>query len=183
MSLSDLFFWSKADNNTGLPNITGSELAALIAAVGAGFPQRARVTRSTNQTFNSGSADRIDFDTVDFDTDKMWNAANPERLTINTPGIYLAGCYAAWSNQNAGGNFRSLQLQVAGVSGGVIGRYFDARPVGTFPLGTLPGTFAALSFSIAQGDWIEVQAQQDSGVALDIQSATGGPVLWAQRVG
>ena len=32
MQLSDLFFWTTADNNTGLKNITGDELAALISA-------------------------------------------------------------------------------------------------------------------------------------------------------
>lgn len=36
MNLSDLFFWTTADNNTGLENITGTELAALIGAATSG---------------------------------------------------------------------------------------------------------------------------------------------------
>lgn len=36
MQLSDLFFWSSADNNTGLENIRGDELAALISAANGG---------------------------------------------------------------------------------------------------------------------------------------------------
>jgi hypothetical protein len=36
MQLSDLFFWSDANNNTGLENIRGDELAALIGAATSG---------------------------------------------------------------------------------------------------------------------------------------------------
>lgn len=36
MQLSDLFFWSDANNNTGLENIRGDELAALISAASGG---------------------------------------------------------------------------------------------------------------------------------------------------
>jgi hypothetical protein len=178
-----LFFWTGAGNSTGLRNIRGDELAALLAASGLiGYTQNCRVRRTSNQTITTGGATNVIYESVDFDTDNMVDlAADDDRITIRTAGKYIAGAGVEWNNNNVGGTIRTMEMRRS--VGGRLAQDKDLRAAGTFPLGSYLLSVSTLqNFDI--GDEILVQVQQDSGVSLDIQdSQQAAIILWAARVG
>lgn len=105
ITLADLFFWRGADNETGLPNITGTELAALISAQGAGPNAGASVGCRRAASFSvpvGFSGYIVDYDAgAVFDDLGFFNGAAPTRLTIpvTDPPIsrVLLTAMAVWS--------------------------------------------------------------------------------------
>ena len=88
MNLADLIFWTAANNETGLPNITGTELAALINAGGANprVGQGVAIRQNGFQTFGVG-ASVVDFAQggnafVDYDDLGFYTDSSPTEFTI-----------------------------------------------------------------------------------------------------
>ena len=80
-------------------SIGAPELAASIPA--------ARVTRSTAQTITTGVVTSLDFNTEEYDTASIHEAATPARLTAPIPGIYsvtveVPWTRAAWASARSG---------------------------------------------------------------------------------
>lgn len=72
--------------------------------------QGARVRRSTDKLMTTGSYEALNFDTEDYDNDGLWNPGDfTDRLTFQTPGIYLIIGQLNWA-ASAGGR-RLIQLK------------------------------------------------------------------------
>jgi len=69
----------------------------------------ARVNRSSYQALTSGVGLYLIADTKVWDNNVFWNAANPGRLTIRAPGLYLIGFNASYAG-NA--TFRSKRFYI-----------------------------------------------------------------------
>lgn len=180
MSLSDLIFWTKADNETGLPNITGDELATLLAEFGVGYTENCRLKRVTDLSTVSGGVTSVPFESAEYDTNNFFDLAEPTRMTFNTAGVYSFGFQSNWNNNNAGGAFRISRITGPG---GTLITFNDVRATGTFPLGNLPQNMASMQ-RFEEGDFITAQVQQNSGVNLSINDqADSSIIFWAARVG
>ena len=158
----------------GPVNFKGRDVVNALFALDIG----ARVRRTSNQSIPTSAFTAIIFDLagVYYDTDAMWSAVNPTQLAIQTPGKYCAKGDANFDSSALGS--RILGIRING--GNFIA--LDSDPAVTSALiGTAlnPST----EFDFVAGDYIELVAWQNTGVALDILStADYSPVLTARKV-
>ena len=115
----------------------------------------ARVNRSTSQSIPNAVNTAISFNGSRYDTNQIWSAVLPTRLTCKTAGKYsIGGCFRF--DVNAAGT-RYIDLKFNGVS-----------------ISVTEGTGATSIFSIssiyslAVNDYVELNAFQNSGSALNI---------------
>lgn len=164
---------------TGLsaPSATGD--AATKGYVDTADAARAcRVQHSANQSV-TGTATLL-FDTEAFDTHGFHSTvSNTSRLTIPSgeAGTYLIGCSVYWQQNSAG--TRALRLKLNGAT------YLASQ--------TNPGSAGAdlqqnieTVHQFVVGDYVEVEASQDSGSTLQVynNSATNpSPRFWLTKVG
>lgn len=94
--------------------MTAAETLTLLGVTVMG--QGARARRTTDQNIASGGAVAIVFDTEDYDNDGMWEGVtNPDRVTIQTSGIYLVIGQVHWEGpSNDGYRITYLSHSVAG---------------------------------------------------------------------
>lgn len=59
------------------------------------------VTKSADQSTSTGSATKLNVDTIVVDTDEMGDTSN-DRININTPGIYMAIGTTEWDSNSSG---------------------------------------------------------------------------------
>ena len=121
----------------------------------------ARVYRSTNQSIPTGTLTAITFDATRYDTDGLWAAGTPTRLTCTRPGIYLACGGVRFAANGTGG--RAVQI---GVNGTAYGSSFGP-PIA----GDATDVQATTVVQVAVGDYVEVFVYQTSGAALDVVRA------------
>ena len=77
-----------------------------------GFPQRVKATRATNFTVSNSAWTLVLWDAEDFDTDNMHDlAANTNRLTAKTAGVYIVH-FHAWFNIQTLGTIAGAMMQV-----------------------------------------------------------------------
>lgn len=101
--------------------------------------------------------------TFDFDTDELHDpaGANPERLTVRTPGTYLVYAIVEWAASSAG--VRELTLRQNRTSG------FSSRNVSLVDAAAQPITQSGLRLVRMQaGDYLTVQVRQTSGGNLGV---------------
>lgn len=90
-----------------------------------------------------------------FDTDNMYNSANPTRITIQTPGIYQIGTYVRGNYSNPGGTYSTLISEIRQNGGSTI-LVSDAKgPEDGINIYSSCQTIA----QFAQGDYIELYIQ------------------------
>ena len=136
------FLRRSAESRRGLPTVGVSDSPA-----------------GTNVPNNADTA--ITWTTIAFDTNAMWSAVNPTRLTCVQDGFYYITANCFW-NANAVGT-RRIRVRLNGGATILVG---DSR--GTVPTAGLQTDQAApkSAWEAAVGDFIELVAFQDSGGAL-----------------
>jgi hypothetical protein len=120
----------------------------------------------SNQSFNSGSADLINWDTAVANPASWYSAGTPGRLTVTVTGLYLASMYVTWANNSTG--TRKIVFRVNNTA-----NYAQQR-IGAFTGAGYMGITTILS--MAANDYIEGYGEQTSGGALNMlggQDASG----------
>lgn len=166
MNLSDLFFWTNSNNNVGLPNIRGDELAAEIAASGLGASPFTGASVSARRAASQSVADGFaGYDLVfdagtDFDDLGFFDAGQPTRLTIpdTNPAIsrVLVIGNLVWSSSN-NTNFQ-VQIRRTPVLNNESQQSVSAQG------GTAATQYLNTSIisNVSPGDYFEVRAYQFS---------------------
>lgn len=123
-------------------------------------PPMARIHRAAALSHTStGNFQTISFDTETFtNTDGMWAAGTPTRLTFTTAGVYLITCNVNFAT-NATGT-RALELRVNAAATQIA--YVDA----TASANLTNGLTATTLYSAAVNDYVYPQAFQNSTANL-----------------
>lgn len=170
----------QADYGTSLITGTGSQSDPFqVNQVDPGWVRpMVRATRATNQSIPNNVDTPVSFSSTIFDTDTMWNIANPTRLTINTGGLYLLGVTGIM-DPNATG-IREYSFRVNGLT--TIDFTDKTQPSPTYFSHVYP-------WPLQSSDYIEIMIRQTSGVALNLlHLGVGGGLLdacffWACYLG
>lgn len=127
---------------------------------GSGSSVVAKVSRTTNQAIPNETNTALSFDTVEFDDNELWDAAEPTRLTCKEAGFYrLVG---SGRFQTSGGGIRYLAFRVNGTD-------FVSLAV-TQPLGGGPTEFPVIQYwPLEVGDYVELLAYHNNGGSLNIE--------------
>jgi len=126
-------------------------------AVDKQLPCGIDVFRSTVQNIPSAAWTTLQLDTLRYNEHMVFDTAN-YRVYVTQPGWYNLSVGVRWAN--AGGNYRALRITV---NGSIIVEQF-IPPV----LTTVTILSAATTWYLIPGDYIELQAIQDSGAGLNI---------------
>lgn len=121
-----------------------------------------RVTRATNQSIPNNTDTAVSFSSSVFDTDTMWNIANPTRLTINTAGLYMFGVTGLIDPSAVG--IREYSFRVNGIT--TIDFTNKLQPSPSYFSHNYP-------FELQVSDYIEIMVRQTSGAPLNLLVAGG----------
>ena len=121
-------------------------------------PPCASVVASVAGSVPTGSAGyRPSFGTVVDDSDGMFNVSNPTRLTVNTAGLYrVSAAFAFALNATGSRGFQFVinnATRIRGAASGSNAAYYAE----------LNNTF---TYRFNVGDYVEIEATQNSGAAL-----------------
>lgn len=139
--------------------------------------QGARVFCSIATNAASGSTTTVQYDNVRYDTDGMFDAAQPTRLTCKTAGIYLLGGNVTFEADADGERLVRVIVN-------------NLTVVNSVMLPPAKNTVTVLNvsslFYLNQNDYIEMQVFHNS-TTLDpipiLASPAVSPEFWAQKVG
>lgn len=148
------------DSATALRKMTKSNL---VAGLSQTSPKRARVYKDANQSVNSGVNTTITFNQETFDNDSMHdNVTNNSRITATTAGLYLLKAQVAFASNATG------VREIFFMKNGSLALASAYQPA-------LNGDRTVLQITTlveaAATDYFEVQANQGSGGALNIEGA------------
>lgn len=150
---------------TPLPFTSGDVLTA--ANLNEAFKGRGCLLyRTSTQSINTATATVIQWTAEYFDTDGFHdNAVNPERITVPTGlgGLYLVVGHATISANSTGA--RQFYITPSGGSMGYGRNLVDAAASPT----STGLTFSAIG-ELSAGDYVTVNAYQDSGTTLNVLS-------------
>ncbi|WP_371380926.1 hypothetical protein [Sporomusa aerivorans] len=129
-----------------------------------------RVSRSVDQSIPNTVATKVVFDSVEFDSDNMYNTTNPTRITIPSDGVYQIVAQIIYNSQGTG--YRAASIMLNG-SINLSGQSSVANGTNTWG-----GNVGSIN-KLQTGDYVELQAFQISGGALNVinDSAQGRPFL------
>lgn len=137
--------------------------------------QSVKAVKMTNQSIESGSIITIDFDSEEFDTNTLHdNSINNSRLTCKIAGIYLCTLQIDFEENVTGS--RAVQLLKNGTIA-ISGTQANALQVGDTVV-TILGVC-----QLAINDYVEGQAYQSSGGALNVQGNVLGTFLTMTKIG
>lgn len=142
-----------------MPRIAFPPSGAVTAAGQADIS--ARVTRSTAQSIANATETAISFDTVRWDTDGMWDAANATRLTCQTAGKYLIVGNVRFAG--AAGGYRQAGIKINGTA-----TYLAIDKSSSLDSATVDLNPVAV-YDLAAGDFIELYVFQNSGGNLNVE--------------
>ncbi len=136
-----------------------------------------RARRTTDQTIQNSTFTKVTFDMVDHDNDTMWEGVtNPDRITIQTAGIYLIIGQVHWTPHIDGYRIQLLRHSTVG--------YIARTQTQYGAMDDLWRGNVATTWDCAVGNSIELRVFQSCGDTLDIFAAgIEAPVLDAVRVG
>ena len=137
----------------------------------------ARVRRTTNQDVPTGTVTTVSFDTQDYDNDAMWEGVvNPDRLTIQTEGIYLIVGQVHWL-ANVGGDRQTLIWHS-------VDSYLAQSLAGPSTATGLVRHNAVTTWYCIVGDYIELRLYNPSVVGMQaLADLNQSVVLSANRIG
>lgn len=128
---------------------------------------------STSGSFANTVKSVITFSTLGWDTDSMWSAGTPTRLTVKTPGLYVV----TTSVIMAAANYNLLNINTranAGASGTGGTSIYNYVPLNVAVTGTATA-FVATNFVIERefttNDYVEVFVEQQSGATRTLVEA------------
>lgn len=128
-------------------------------------PPMVRLRKTTAQTISSSTSTAVSWNSVEVETENMWDSTAPTRLKPSTPGWYL-GTFGASFAANATG-YREFDIQKNGSSSErAIRVKFDAFSVNTIGRGTV-----FLESFNGVSDYIECLIWQNSGGSLGIDAS------------
>jgi hypothetical protein len=136
-------------------NVYGSQGQAEVLDV-----PRCSVYRATAHNVGTGGTpNQISFDTLDYQSEGMWNPAAPTHITCLTAGVYLFTGQVVWPSNAT--NFRNLAFLKNGVT--VYGDSY-ATPSAV----TVTGQNTAAHIPLNAGDYVEMYAAQNTGGVLTL---------------
>lgn len=152
----------------------GAQLAELAAAITwcmSGKPLTELEQRSA-QTFTTGTAAAVTWDTKLADRDSGWSSGSSTRYTAQTPGYYLAAAGVSFSASSAGVRIAYFQVTTGSGNPGGAGNTTQFGDKATTASST---TLTRLSLGMLTpylyvGDYVEVYAEQTSGGNLATSS-------------
>lgn len=140
--------------------------------------QAVQIRKTSFLTCTSGTRHNIDFDTVDYDTDGMWDPLNPTFITIQQSGLYLLSALVRWAP--AIGAERLVEFGPPGTSSpDAILQQFVAGSSGNGRVSNA----ALLAINAVAGYEIEMRIMQNTGANLDAEAHQSSLVLSAHRFG
>ena len=149
---------SSVPNRIEVVQLSGSAAPSGVSA--------ARVKRTTNQTITTATITPVDWDTEDFDTDDYWEGVtNPDRLTAPTAGKYRVSAILQYGG-SASGSLRQIRFHKNGTQ-------FATHSTDPNGAAAAFSMAASTTVDLAAGDYVTVEAYQDSGGNLDLVSNTG----------
>jgi hypothetical protein len=116
----------------------------------------ARVGRTTSQSIPNGVSTAISFNGSRYDTNQIWSAVSPTRLTCKTAGKYLIGGCFRFEGNTVGSRFLIILLNGASQIGA-------GESVGSSTISN-----ASCVYSLAVNDYVQMIAFQNSGQSLNI---------------
>lgn len=138
-----------------------------------------RAYRSTAQSVSSATWTAVSFDAESYDTDGYHDpATNPTRLTVpaGRAGTYAVAASVLFA-ASAAGTKAGIRLVLNGVT--VLSTQEEPKPA----VAATQAVAVADLLSLAVGDWVEVEAYQDTGAALDTSAGTAQTFVAVMRVG
>ena len=135
----------------------------------------ARLQRTTNQSIATITITPISFGTVLFDTDTMYAAGNPTRLTVKTAGVYYINAWISYA-QNTTGTKRTVFIRLNGTTN--IGEHATVA----LPANEIPDQNASAIWKASVNDYFECCAYHDASAAVNILGGRAnhyGPALSA----
>lgn len=131
----------------------------------------ARVQSNALGTAISTSRIDIPWDTMLFDTDGMWNAGNPTRLTVNTPGWFKVRYAVSCTSTSTVTNFGVQSVSGASNPGGpgnVSAVYWGSDSVGATGGDHPAGGGGVWPFYLWAGDYLKVTGLGSGADAVTI---------------
>lgn len=127
----------------------------------------ARARRSSTQSIPDNTITAVSFTNEVHDTgDDNWSIGSPTRLTAQRDGVYIIVGNIRWATNVTGRRF--VQIILNGTT--VIGRVeFQSGPTGRADM------CVSAIYDLSSSDYVELEAFQNSGGALDIIVATMDP--------
>ena len=144
-------------------SLNGGDLAAgaITPARISGIPS-ARAFNNANQSVSGvATFTPLALNSERFDTAAMHRTdIDPSRLTVSTPGIYVASADVTWEPNATGA--RELNIRKNGTT--LVARVVEAA----VPGGNSTDQSVTTTVQLAAGDYLEVVVRQNSGVALNV---------------
>ncbi len=163
--------------------LTGHDPNPQIAAGAVGISKlgtipAAQAFNSATESITSGSGTTtLTFNSENFDTAALHSTTtNTSRLTAPVAGLYQVTGQVRWSANGAGSRFLAINKSGAGW----VGADWRQAAGGTF---NITDQFVTALTSLTAGQYVELDAYQDSGATLTVGSGTGGPSLAMHWVG
>lgn len=135
----------------------------VIGRLSEGVAPRASLTRSTVQSIGAAGETLVLFDTLVYGTGGMWDAGDPERITFPRDGLYDIGFHLRFAPNATGARFGRIFYN-GSTSNGV------ALPIEHNVTAAYATTvYAHTQWEFDEGDYIQLNAGQNSGGALNIE--------------
>ena len=154
------------------PTFTDGTVVNAAALAFALDPPRGSVSADSG-SFADDVSTAVTFSALKWDTDGMWDAGNPTRLTVRTPGLYQVSVLARMPTALYG----RLDLNLRANAGGVAGSgtsIFTYTALNATVTGTANGPIAAnfiLDQPVPANDYFEVFLRQKSGATRTLDAA------------
>lgn len=130
---------------------------------------------ATVNTVNNGVLTTISFGAETYDSNGLHdNAVNPSRVNIVKSGRYRVTAQAMWQSNAAGWRF----LVLANQAGTVFANVTQMAVNGTDTRHQVTGTVL-----LSAGNYVQLQASQNSGANLTLDSGTGNTWLEVEWIG
>lgn len=149
--------WSAADHNTYIKDNLAYLKAEADKIPALTDPPKVRCVVTTN--FNSTtSIGAISWETESFDTDTMFAAGDPTKITFTKAGLYLITLWVSWSSGTAG-SYRHAGIYLSGSSS------IGAITVPASDGAVVPVTCQAL-YQMGAGDYVTAKVQSGETEAV-----------------
>jgi hypothetical protein len=134
----------------------------LISGGSPSTPDQVRVTSSSPPLVTNATFTTLSWDTERFDSNTLWAAGNPTRLTCKTAGLYLLTGSIKWDANATGTRFLGIALNgTAEYLTAVWGPPISGNPT---------HQSIATLWQLALTDYVELQCYQNSGGNLQVYS-------------
>lgn len=133
-----------------------------------------RVYNSSAQSIPNATWTALTFNSEVYDTDGMHSTStNTNRVTCVTAGKYLVWGYVTFDANATGNRYAAIKKN---------GTFYVIEMRSNFGSGSTTVLHVDLLINLAEGDYVELFARQESGGSLNVHSGNTATVLAAQRL-